>query len=56
MDLVEEPALEFPVSGVVVPDAEESQWSETSLSAEDEVHDAPGYQLLFTKPRSVTGN
>ena len=48
MDLVEEPAFQFSLPGVVVPDTQEGQRSETSLGAEDEVHDASSYQLLHT--------
>ena len=48
LDLVEEPALQFSEPGVVVPDTQERQRSEASLCAEDEVHDAASYQLLYT--------
>ena len=48
LDLVEEPALQFALPGVVVPDTQERQRTKTSLRAEDEVHDASSNQLLHT--------
>ena len=46
LNLVQEPALQFPVPGVVVPDAQERQRSKALLRAEYEVHDAPRCQLI----------
>jgi len=55
--LVEEPALELSVSRVVVPDAQERERSEAALRAQDEVHDAARYQLLYhTNPSPVTSS
>ena len=54
LDLVEEPALELSVSGVVVPDAQERERAEAALRAHDEVHDAAGYQLLHAHTPTVS--
>lgn len=49
LDLVEEPSLQFSMSGVVVPDTQEGERSETALSAQDEVQDTSSCQLLYNK-------